>query len=61
MDDLSAAERVGAWRISANFGSFLKMALRLLMAVAVVSRVDDLAAAVYCKSENRGQRTIFWV
>lgn len=47
MADLSSAVRVGAARISDSLGSFSTMALRLLRALAVGSRVEVLAAAVY--------------
>jgi len=47
MDDLSALERVGADRITGSLVSFLRMASRFARALAVESRVEDLAAAVY--------------
>jgi hypothetical protein len=47
MDDLSAALRVGACRMVDSLASFSTMAARLVRALAVGSRLDDLTAAVY--------------
>lgn len=47
MAALSSAVRVGAARICDSLASFSTMALRLLRALAVGSRVEVLAAAVY--------------
>src|SRR5687768_243582 len=47
MADLSAAVRVGALRIEGSLVSFLKTSARVLRALEVGSRLEDLAAAVY--------------
>jgi hypothetical protein len=43
----SSSVRVGAERMAVSLVSFSTRALRVLRALAVGSRVDDLAAAVY--------------
>jgi hypothetical protein len=47
MAPLSSAVRVGADRMAASLGSFSSRAERLLRALAVGSRLEVLAAAVY--------------
>ena len=47
MADLSASVRVGVLRMVASWGSLVTRLLRAFRALAVGSRDDDLAAAVY--------------
>jgi len=48
MEFLSSAVRDGAWRMDWRRTSFLKTEERFSSALAVLSRVEFLAAAVYC-------------
>lgn len=47
MADLSSVLRVGALRMATRLGSLARRLPRVVRALAVGSRVDDLAAAVY--------------
>jgi len=59
MDDLSSALRDGAWRIDCRRVSDLKMPERFSSALAVLSRVEFLAAAVYCHVSAIGVSDVF--